>query len=102
MIDNSEILKSRAFTDKMFRRLFLPTIFSALGWALGDIADALFVGIRLGKVGLATMSLVAPVYMIYNVLDVGIAVGASVKYTQALGKGNAKIKWTFAPAHGIK
>ncbi len=90
MIDNSEILKSRAFTDKMFRRLFLPTIFSALGWALGDIADALFVGIRLGKVGLATMSLVAPVYMIYNVLDVGIAVGASVKYTQALGKGNAK------------
>lgn len=83
-------LKSRAFTDSMFRRLFLPTLFSAIGWALGDIADALFVGIRLGKIGLATMSLVAPVYMIYNVLDVGIAVGTSVKYTQALGKGKAK------------
>ena len=90
MSDNSSIIKSRAFTDKMFRRIFIPTLFSALGWALGDIADALFVGIRLGKIGLATMSLVAPVYMIYNVLDVGIAVGASVKYTQALGKGNAK------------
>ena len=36
------------------------------------------------------MSLVAPVYMIYNVLDVGIAIGTSVKYTQALGKGKAK------------
>ena len=91
MSDNSpEILKSRAFTDRMFRRFFLPTFFSAIGWALGDIADALFVGIRLGKIGLATMSLVAPVYMIYNVLDVGIAVGTSVKYTQALGKGKAK------------
>ena len=74
----------------MFRRFFVPTLFSAIGWALGDVADALFVGIRLGKVGLATMSLVAPVYMVYNVLDVGIAVGTSVKFTQALGKGKAK------------
>ncbi len=82
--------KSHTFTDRMFRRFFLPTLLSALGWALGDVADALFVGMRLGKVGLATMSIVAPVYMIYNVLDVGIAVGASVKYAQALGKGDAK------------
>ncbi len=83
-------VKSRAFTDRMFRRFFGPTLVSAIGLALGDVADALFVGIRLGKVGLATMSLVAPVYMVYNVLDVGIAVGTSVKYTQALGKGKAK------------
>ena len=87
---SSNNIKSRAFTDRMFRRFFMPTLFSAIGWALGDIADALFVGIRLGKIGLATMSLVAPVYMVYNVLDVGIAVGTSVKYAQALGKGKAK------------
>ena len=74
----------------MFRRLLWPTLISAFGLALGDIADALFVGIRIGKVGLATMSLVAPVYMIYNVLDIGIAVGSSVHYTRALGKGKAK------------
>ena len=89
-MSNTTVLNSHTFTDKMFRRLFWPTLMSAIGWALGDIADALFVGIRLGKVGLATMSLVAPVYMIYNVLDVGIAVGASVKYAHALGKGDAK------------
>ncbi len=87
---SSSNLKSRAFTDSMFRRLFWPTLISAIGWALGDVADALFVGIRLGKTGLATMSLVAPVYMIYNVLDGGIAIGTSVKYAQALGKGDAK------------
>ena len=91
MTDNSSnLLQSKAFTDRMFRRFFMPTLFSAIGWALGDVADALFVGIRLGKVGLATMSLVAPVYMIYNVLDVGIALGTSVKFAQALGKGKAK------------
>lgn len=90
MSDNSTLIKSNAFTDKMFRRFFLPALLSALGWALGDIADALFVGIRIGKIGLATMSLVSPVYMIFNVLDVGIALGAAVKYTRALGKGNAK------------
>ena len=83
-------IKSRAFTDRMFSRLFIPALIAAIGWALGDIADALFVGIRLGRVGLATMSLVAPVYMFYNVLDAGIAIGTSVKYAQALGKGDAK------------
>lgn len=90
MTETAATINSRAFTDRMFRRLFLPTLLSAIGWALGDVADALFVGIRLGRVGLATMSLVAPVYMIYNVLDVGIAIGTSVKYSQALGKGDAK------------
>ncbi len=82
--------KTSAFTDRMFRRLLLPSLFSAFGLALGDIADALFVGIRVGPAALATMSLVAPVYMIYNVLDIGIAVGASVHYTRTLGKGKAK------------
>ena len=86
----TSVQKNRSFTDNMFRRLFWPTLFSALGLALGDIADALFVGIRIGKTGLATMSLVAPVYMIYNVLDIGIAVGTSVHYSRALGKGKAK------------
>ncbi len=86
----STAIKTKSFTDRMFRRLFWPTLFSALGLALGDIADALFVGIRIGKIGLATMSLVAPVYMIYNVLDIGIAVGTSVHYTRALGRGKAK------------
>ncbi|MBE5808443.1 MAG: hypothetical protein E7317_08900, partial [Clostridiales bacterium] len=83
-------VKMRTFTDRMFRRLFWPTLLSAIGLALGDIADALFVGIRIGRAGLATMSLVAPVYMVYNVFDIGIAVGASVHYTQALGRGKAK------------
>jgi len=82
-------VKMRTFTDRMFRRLFWPTLLSAIGLALGDIADALFVGIRIGRAGLATMSLVAPVYMVYNVFDIGIAVGASVHYTQALGRGKA-------------
>ncbi len=82
--------KNKSFTDSMFRRLFWPTLLSSLGLALGDIADALFIGIRIGKTGLATMSLVAPVYMIFNVLDIGIAVGASVHYTRAIGKGKAR------------
>ena len=86
----SGTLKNKMFIDRMFWRLFWPSLFSAIGLALGDIADALFVGIRIGRAGLATMSLVAPVYMVYNVLDIGIAVGTSVQYTHALGKGNEK------------
>ena len=31
-------IRNKSFTDHMFRRLFWPTLFSAIGLALGDIA----------------------------------------------------------------
>lgn len=71
----------------MFRRLFLPSLFSAFGLAFADMADALVVGQRMGATGLAAISLSLPVYMIINLFMHGFGGGGSVRYSKLLGEG---------------
>ncbi|MDR1136861.1 MAG: polysaccharide biosynthesis C-terminal domain-containing protein, partial [Synergistaceae bacterium] len=78
------------FTAKIFRRLWIPTIVSSVGWALSDIADAVVVGQRMGSVGLAAISLILPVYMINCAFAHGFGIGGSVRYSKLLGDGKAE------------
>ena len=75
------------FTRKMFRRLWIPAMFSSLGWALSDMADAVVVGQRLGTVGLAAIGLILPVYMINCMVAHGLGIGGSVRYARLLSEG---------------
>ena len=45
-------MKQDIFTAKMFRRLFVPSLYASLGLAFADMADALVVGWRMGETGL--------------------------------------------------
>lgn len=69
--------KKDIFTPGMFRRLLVPSLFSSVGLAFANMADAVVVGRRMGTVGLAAISLCLPFYMILNVFmhGLGIAVG---------------------------
>ena len=78
------------FTNRIFYRFFFPSIISSLCLAVANLADALCVGIMLGEPALAAISLVSPIYMVFNVLDLGIAVGGAVTFTKLLGEGRAK------------
>jgi Na+-driven multidrug efflux pump len=78
------------FTAKIFRRLWIPTIISSVGWALSDIADAVVVGQNMGPVGLAAISLILPVYMLNCVLAHGFGIGGSVRYSKLLGNGRVE------------
>lgn len=75
------------FTGKMFGRLLAPSIASALGLALADMADAVVIGQRMGATGLAAVSISLPVFMVVNVLVHGLGIGGSVKYSKYLGEG---------------
>lgn len=75
------------FTGKMFGRLLAPSIASALGLALADMADAVVIGQRMGATGLAAVSISLPVFMVINVLVHGLGIGGSVKYSRYLGEG---------------
>lgn len=75
------------FTGKMFGRLLAPSIASALGLALADMADAVVIGQKMGATGLAAVSISLPVFMIINVLVHGLGIGGSVKYSRYLGEG---------------
>ena len=78
------------FTNRIFYRFFFPSIISSLCLAVANLADALCVGMMLGEPALAAISLVSPIYMVFNVLDLGIAVGGAVTFTRLLGEGRAK------------
>ena len=75
------------FTGRMFRRQFVPSLISALGLAVGDMADAIVVGQRMGVVGLAAISLTLPVFMVINVIMHGFGLGASIRYSTQLARG---------------
>ncbi len=78
------------FTHKIFYRFFFPAVISSLCLALANLADALCVGIRLGESALAAIGLVTPIWFVFNVLDVGLAIGGAVTFTRLLGEGRAK------------
>ena len=82
-------MKENYFTRKIFYRFFMPSLFSTFCLAVANLADALCVGIRMGEPALAAISLVSPIYMVFNVMDIGIAVGGSVIYARRMGEGNA-------------
>ncbi|MEA5134689.1 MAG: MATE family efflux transporter [Candidatus Fimivivens sp.] len=75
------------FTGKMFKALLIPSMISYLGLAIGDIADAVVVGQRMGAIGLAAISLALPVYMIINVFVHGFGSGGSIRYAKLMGEG---------------
>ncbi len=81
--------KNKFFTRRMFYRFLIPSLLSSIGLSLGNIVDALAVGTKMGETGLAAIGLVAPVFMIFNVLDLGMAIGGSVEYSRLLGEGKA-------------
>lgn len=79
-----------SFTGRMFRQLWIPAMFSSLGWAFSDMADAVVVGQQLGTVGLAAIGLILPVYMINCMVAHGLGLGGSVRYSRLAGQGDMK------------
>ena len=75
------------FATRIFRSKFFPSLLSCFGAGIANVADALMLGISLGEQGLAAVSLVTPVYLLYNVLALGIATGGSVYYAKFMGEG---------------
>ena len=80
-------MKQDAFTGRMFRRLFVPSLWASLGLAFSDMADALMVGWRMGETGLAAIGMTLPLFMVINLFMHGLGIGGSVRYAQMLGEG---------------
>ncbi len=83
-------MKQEHFTRKMFYRFLAPSLVCSAALAFGNIVDALVVGARMGEAGLAAINLVLPIYMVFNVFDIGLSVGGSIEYARLLGEGRAK------------
>ncbi len=76
-----------SFTRHMFRRQFFPSLFSLMTLAVGDIADALVIGNRMGAAGLAAISFAMPIYMVYYVLMFSLGLGGAVRFSGQIARG---------------
>ncbi len=83
-------MKKDYFVSKMYHKLLIPSVLSNLGFAVAEIADSLVLGQRMGAVGLATIALCLPFYMLITVLMDGLGIGGSIKFSQSLGAGDKK------------
>ena len=83
-------MRESAFTTKIFYRFFFPAVAASVCLGLANLADALCVGMVMGESALAAISLVSPIYMVFNVLHLGMAVGGSVTFAQLMGSGKVK------------
>ncbi len=83
-------MKKDRFTQKMFYRFLIPSLVSSVALAFGNVVDAVVVGTSIGEAGLAAISLMLPIYMVFNVFDIGISMGGCIEYARLLGEGKAK------------
>ena len=83
-------MREDSFTKKIFYRFFFPAVGASICLGLANLADALCVGMVMGEAALAAISLVTPIYMVFNVLPLGMAVGGSVIFAQLMGGGKVK------------
>lgn len=75
------------FAGRMFWHSLFPCMFSSVGLALSDMADAIVVGQRMGEIGLAAIGLALPVYMVINLFMHGLGSGGSIRFSRLLGEG---------------
>lgn len=75
------------FSGKMVRRLWLPAVLSAIGLSIGDIADALVIGQKLGEGGLTAVSICLPLYMVINILIYGLGTGGGIRFSRLMAEG---------------
>lgn len=83
-ISNDYLIKN------MFSKFLLPSIFALMASNLSSMIDTVILGNVLGEAGLAAMSLVTPVYLVYFTIGSMIAVGSSIMAGIALGENNQK------------
>lgn len=79
-ISNDQLIKS------MFAKFLLPSIFALMASNLSSMIDTVILGNVLGEAGLAAMSLVTPVYLVYFTIGSLVAVGSSIMAGMALGE----------------
>ncbi|ANZ95578.1 MATE family efflux transporter [Brochothrix thermosphacta] len=86
--------KLDAMKDKnpllVFAKYAIPSMFGMMLMAINVVMDGVFVGHALGATALAAVNIVIPVYSFYVAMSLWIGVGATTRYSQAMGEGDRK------------
>lgn len=75
---------------KLFRIIFFPTLVGMLFNSALTIIDGVFVGKGVGAFGIASVNIVAPLFMVSTGIGLLFGIGASIVASIHLAKENAK------------
>lgn len=107
-VDTSQqaLCSNDTLTGNILRGFLLPSILALLASNLSGIIGTMIIGDVLSARGLAAMSLVAPVTLIYFTLGSMVAVGSSIMASISLGENKKKLAstyfgWAFIIAGGL-
>lgn len=82
--------ENRKFIQNIFLKFFIPALLSSLGLAIGAVADCVYVGKMMNEEGLYIIGVASPIYMIFTMWSVALALGGSIHFSQAMGEGNTE------------
>ena len=85
-----QLLKNDFFINRIAGKYIFNSVISMISLYAGSLIDTLIVGMFLDEEGLAAMSLVSPVYLVYYTVGATIGIGASILGSRMLGKGDGK------------
>ena len=74
------------FGRNMFVRQLMPALISCLTLSLADMADSIVLGRRMGATALAAVSIVIPIYMVFNVIMHALGLGGSIRYSRLMAE----------------
>ena len=75
----------------LFRRMLIPTLLGTLAMSAMTVVDGIIVGQGVGSVGVASVNIVAPIYLIMSGIGLMIGAGCSVVATIHLAKNKLKV-----------
>jgi len=76
--------------DRLFRKMFLPTLLGMISMVILNISDGAFVGHGVGSEGLAAVNIAAPIFMVTSGIGMMFGIGGSVVASIHLSRGNGK------------
>lgn len=82
------LLKNDFFIKRISGKFIISSVISMLFIFAGSLIDTVLIGYFIGENGLAAMSLVSPVYLIYYTFGAAIGIGASILASRVLGQSN--------------
>ena len=75
----------------LFRRMLIPTLLGALAMSAMTVIDGIIVGQGVGSVGVASINIVAPIYLIMSGIGLMIGAGCSVVASIHLAQNKLKV-----------
>ena len=75
---------------KLFRRMFLPTLFGMLSISAVTAVDGIFIGQGVGSDGIAAVNICVPVMMVFTGLGLMMGVGCSVVAAVHISRGQTR------------